>query len=445
MEHRTVCRTKLTSASRGENNRAKEVAMRKLHSLVAPAAFALTVAVATGPDRARAVTLDVTFTATSFFGWSPIEPTGEAPPVDRISGSFSLITEGEQIGLDGEPVAPREGLPPMAPLTALDLEIAGRPHLAEDAEAYVGFVAGQLTQVTAGARIKPPDVDWPGGLVQYPGFDDWSLGILLEDPRSPETPASVDFSFSTAESTSLFGSYSLEVSLSIDGGPPRQFVYATPACIEEATLCHDARPSPADPPPTGAAPGASARVKPGALLCDAGSPDEARSTGAATGLRDVRIARASDAERASLPRRAKLATALGSLTLELKAVDRLLLAAARGESSAVQPPEAAPGSSLRCARARTAPGTPRFAPRRNLLIEATSGDRAYYHVRKPTRVCVSDATPEAAELLLCYRARPAAGGRARSETWVAHALGVEHLKVGGAGEICLPANRVEAN
>jgi hypothetical protein len=421
--------------------------MRKLHSLVAATALALTVAVATEPDRASAVTLDVTFTATSFFGWSPVEPTGETPPVDGISGSFSLTTEGEQIGLDGEPSEPRDGLPPMAPLTALDLEIAGHPHLAEDAEAYVGFVAGQLTQVTAGARIKPAELDWPGGLVQYPGFDDWSLGILLEDPRSPDTPASVDFSFSTAESASLFGSYSLEVSLSIDGGPPRQLAYDVPACIEAATLCHDARPSPADPPSAGSALDASAGVKPGALLCDAGSPDEARSPGAATLLRDVRIARASaaDAERSGLPRRTKLATALGSLTLELKAVDRLLLTAARGESSAVQPPEAPPGSSLRCARARTAPGTPRFAPRRNLLIEATSGDRAYYHVRKPTRVCVSDATPEAAELLLCYRARPAAGGRARSETWVAHALGVEHLKVGGAGEICLPANRVEAN
>jgi hypothetical protein len=421
--------------------------MRKLDaSLLIAFCTALALAFAGGAARTSAVTLDISFTATNFFGWSPVDPTWETPPVAQIVGSLSVTSEGEHFDLEGQLVEPGEVRPLVVPLTALDLEIAGRRFAAEDSEAYVGFVAGQLAQVTAGARIKPPDVQGPGGLAQYPGWDDWSLTLRLEDPRYPDEPPSLEFSFSTAESVSLFGSYSLEVSLSVDGGPPRQFVYEVPPCIEDATLCYGAHPSPGDPPALADASfGPSVGVKPGAMLCEGAGSDEARSSGAATGLRDVRIARgdAARAEHPNLPRHTKLATALGALTLELKAVDRLLLAAAQGTSAAVEPPAASPGSELRCARARTARGTPRFQPRRNVLVEAASGKLAYYHVRKPTRVCAGAAKPGSSDLLLCYRARPAAGGKARSETWVAHALGVEHLRVAGTGEICLRAEPSE--
>jgi hypothetical protein len=76
-------------------------------------------------------------------------------------------------------------------------------------------------------------------------------------------------------------------------------------------------------------------------------------------------------------------------------------------------------------------------------VATPSGDVAHYDVRRPTRACV-DPGGGGGELV-CYRARRAKDepSAQASEVWVAHALGVEHLKVTRALELCLPAVEVD--
>ena len=128
-------------------------------------------------------------------------------------------------------------------------------------------------------------------------------------------------------------------------------------------------------------------------------------------------------------------TALGTLTIASKRVDRLALAANAGTSSTVEPP--ADGAALECAKAKIKRGTTRFRPVKNVRVGG-----ARYHLGAPTRHCVDPAGAGGDQL--CYRARPAAKKKAaKSDLWVAHALATEHLTVGRTREICLPAQSVE--
>jgi hypothetical protein len=74
-----------------------------------------------------------------------------------------------------------------------------------------------------------------------------------------------------------------------------------------------------------------------------------------------------------------------------------------------------------------------------VLVSGTNGGSpSVYSVRKPSRLCTADGE----DPLLCYAAR-AKGRTSRSELWVAHALGVERLKVARLAEVCLPASAEE--
>lgn len=146
--------------------------------------------------------------------------------------------------------------------------------------------------------------------------------------------------------------------------------------IEEPTICYTAKPAGAAASLVGA--------RPGGTLCEpAAAAAEERAAEASSALREVRVP-ASPAAR----ERQTLTTALGTHALIAKPSDRVLLAAASGSSAVLDPPRG--GGALRCAT-------------------------------------------------VCHRAKRAGdrGLRTGAPVWVAHALGVEELSVGGASEICL--------
>jgi hypothetical protein len=192
-----------------------------------------------------------------------------------------------------------------------------------------------------------------------------------------------------------------------------------PPLVVPGFACYVARPIPDE----GA--GLYEGTLPGEWICDELVGDEGDGEEL---LRDARRADAARA-RAASSETVAVTTALGTVTLQAQAADRVLLRANAGESARVSAPEA--GDASRCGKVRRARGTPRFEPVRDVRL---AGGTARYDVRKPTRLCADDAGAQ----LLCYAARARGKSARTSELWVAHELGVEKRRVGRAKEICLP-------
>ena len=226
--------------------------------------------------------------------------------------------------------------------------------------------------------------------------------------------------------------------VSIDGGEPLELVDLPPDPVDGAVVCAAAHPQ-GDRPEV-----LAGGAKPGDSLCEPSGTAEERTAAAPVSRRDARIARTPAAD-AGLGRALRVSTALGTHRVDAVRVDRLLLAASKGASAAIEAPSGSSTEAFRCAKLKATPGSRRFAGMRGVPVADASGGIAHYDVRRPTRLCVAPGAAEGGERLLCYAARRAANEpkERASRVWVAHALGVERLAVGRAQELCLPALDVE--
>lgn len=412
--------------------------MSKLH-----VALALTRCVVAGgllagsPLAAGALVLDVSLTGSHFVAGTGELPTVELPPQEEVVASFTLSTDGVRDVPDAVTVGQNGDEPPYEVLNvyttpvAAAIEIAGYAYPLEDLTAYLGFVNGTLAQilVSGRAQYEPGDGSGPAAHLATATTNDFILNVNFESAAGYE--GDPFFAYTTSGTLSVFDAQALRVSVSQDGGPPREWVVDPPIVVEDPVACETAQPAGGDGSLEGDA-------RPGDLLCEPPPLESAaRSAGGATRLRDVRVGR-SAAEGSAPAETLGVTTQLGTVTLRAKSPDRVLLAAAAGSSADLEAPPG--GASYRCAKVRRAPGAARLAPIPEVSVFTGDG-RGYdrYAVRKPTRLCV-DAGSGAS--LLCYAVKAKDGARSarRSELWVAHELGVERLRLSRGSQLCLPAS-----
>ncbi len=101
----------------------------------------------------------------------------------------------------------------------------------------------------------------------------------------------------------------------------------------------------------------------------------------------------------------------GSLTLDLRTADRLLVPSGKRLDAPADPPAAALDH-FSCFKARTSPGTPKFVP-----VQVSASDQfqtRVYDVTKPLRLCVpadknGEGVQNALAAVLCYKAKRATG------------------------------------
>ena len=392
-------------------------------------------ALASSALPASATVLEVEFTATDFVGIRErFELTGETPPDEEVSGSFTIDA----------PPPPAPNSYEVVPPSALDLTVAGFTHepattaglvlLREDGTPWEAVLASAWMAPDDTIFGGPPTVD---NFIFRLAWDE--AGNLLPPlPARPDLPEDsvgwLAFVYGTPTSLGSFFPFTVSVTASINGGTPQTVALAD--TVPDASVCWEAYLA-GDP--------LRGEIQVGDYFCDdpgeecTGSTcdDEGeaalRAAESTSSLRDVKLPRS--ARRAVAANVGRVKTALGTYTIVSKRVDRLVLAANVGASSAVEPP--ADGPALECAKAKIKRGTTRFRPVKYVKV----GD-ARYHLGAPSRHCV-DPTGAGADQL-CYRARPAVKEKtAKSDVWVAHALATEHLSVGRAKEVCLPAMNVE--
>lgn len=405
--------------------------MRSFHTRLAGVACAL-IAAATGTAMpARAYTAEITFTASDFLARSGGYLTGEIPPQAEVSGSFTVSTDQPR-DLPDEPFSVvddgggYQGVNTWTAPVAANLEIAGTAYPVEDIQVHLGFVEGAIAEILVSARAGRLPEQLPAHITTA-GTEDFMLALQIPGPAGGRDGY---FGYTVTE-TAISGFVALRghATVASDSGPIEEFDWVPPLVIE-GIPCYVARPSPGEATPL------EGGADPGVLICQTEDGEVVVTDGTADRLRDVRLAAGSAERSASAGGLVTLTTQLGTVTLKEGRTDRLLLAAAAGRSSQVQPPDAAAGGSFRCAKVRHAPGTPRFqGPDEVWLDDAASGS---FRVRQPTRHCV--ASDGASADLLCYAARAKGRGPSRSELWVAHELGTEKLTVGRAREICLPVS-----
>jgi hypothetical protein len=383
-----------------------------------------------GTSAASALTVEVSVEATQFVGLTSYYQTGELPPQDEVNATFTLDTDGPRdvpdvvaTGSNGDGSS-YEVLNVYTTPTAADIEIAGYAYPLADLAAYLGFVNGTLAQILLSGRAQSERGSGPAAHVMTAGSDDFLLDVNFESDAGYE--GDPHFYYATADTVSGFRAFDLKVSVSLDGGPPREFVVEPADILETYLPCYTATPAEGGGELEGDA-------EPGGLLCLPPADEGARSVGSAPQLREARTS--GGAARAAHSGPLTLTTELGTVTVAAGESDRMLLPAAAGDSADVQPP--ADGSSYRCAKVRRAKGAEPFERPGDVLVAGTNGaSPSVYSVRKPRRLC---AASDGGERLLCYGAR-AKARTSRSEQWVAHALGVERLKVARLAEVCLPAS-----
>jgi hypothetical protein len=195
-----------------------------------------------------------------------------------------------------------------------------------------------------------------------------------------------------------------------------------------------------------------AAVLGGATLCDPAEVAGQGSAQAGAQLRGLRVSewgRTTADDPFAVYRGLELTTALGSATLDTKAVDRLLLPAVLGPEPAPLP-EVPLVDAFRCAPVKPSAGAPRWRRLRGVSVVDRFGRSSRYDLWKPSRLCLASGVggdfpvlhPQ--DLLLCFRARAAAGSPRTAPLaglWAVHPLGSEQLDVVGAQELCLPAAR----
>jgi hypothetical protein len=397
-------------------------------------AFVVAAALAGGTSPASALTVDVSVEATQFVGLLSYYQTGELPPQEVVNATFTIDTDGPRDVPDVVTTASNGDGPTYEVLnvyttpTAADIEIAGYAYPLADLAAYLGFVDGTLAQILVSGRYQYEGTGGPAAHVMTAGTNDFILNVNLESDAGYE--GNPHFYYATAETVSGFRAFDLEVSVSLDGGPPREFVVEPADILETFIPCYTATPAEDGAELEGGA-------EPGGLLCLPPDEEEARSAGSANRLREARTA-SGGAARAALSEPLTLTTELGTVTVATGKSNRMLLPAATGDSAEIEQP--ADGASYRCAKVRRAKGAEPFERPGDVLVAGTNGGApSIYSVRNPRPLSVaSDGT----DPLLCYAAR-AKGRTSRSELWVAHSLGVERLKVARLAEVCLPASAEE--
>jgi hypothetical protein len=107
---------------------------------------------------------------------------------------------------------------------------------------------------------------------------------------------------------------------------------------------------------------------------------------------------------------------LGSLILDTKKEDRLLVPSTKGLEGAPTPPELFPVDHFKCYKAKLSKGAPRFPKG----VQVTLADQfdpegtRTFDVKKPKHICFpvdknGEGIQDAGALLVCYQARPAKG------------------------------------
>jgi hypothetical protein len=412
---------------------AKEIDMSKQTvASVRALPFVVAAALSGGASPASALTVDVSVEASQFVGLLSYYQTGEVPPQDVVNATFTIDTDGPRDVPDFVTTGSNGAGPSYEVLnvyttpTAASIEIAGYAYPLSDLAAYLGFVDGTLDQILLSGRYQYEGTGGPAAHVMTAATNDFIFNVNLEsDPGHAGNP---HFYYATSDTVSGFRAFDLRVSVSLDGGPPREFVVEPADILETFIPCYTATPEGGGELEEGA--------EPGGLLCLPPEEEGARSAGSASGLREARTADPG-AARAASSEPLTLTTELGTVAVATGKSNRVLLAAATGDSAEVQSP--ASGPSYRCAKVRRPKGAEPFDRAGDVLVPGThGGSPSVYSVRKPSRLCTADGE----DPLLCYAAR-AKGRTSRSELWVAHALGVERLKVARLAEVCLPASAEE--
>ena len=139
-----------------------------------------------------------------------------------------------------------------------------------------------------------------------------------------------------------------------------------------------------------------------------------------------------------------VANRFGTLVVDAKKPDRLLVPTAKSLSDPPQAPTAPAVDHFQCYKAQVAAGQPKFLPVTGVTVEDQFGARVV-DVTKPRRLCnptdQSGGEPGAethADHLMCYQVRPAATFAPVGPIFIANELGSETLEATKPDELCVP-------
>jgi hypothetical protein len=245
--------------------RSQEATMSKLHfeSLrVVP--FAVAVALAGASSPGSALVVDLSLSASDFVGKTGAGPTLELPPQEEVTASFTVSTDGvrdvpDVVSPGIENGVEYEVLSVYTTPTAGQIEIVGYSYPLSDLAAYLGFVDGRLSQVLLSGRAEFEPGGGPAACIATATTNDFILNVNIGPSPSgePETPPM--FVYTTDATASGFFADSLHVTMSLDSGPPLEFVVNPP--LEGAIACKTAKPIGGEADLAGVA-------KPGDRLCE---------------------------------------------------------------------------------------------------------------------------------------------------------------------------------